>query len=64
MLVIGFSEAEVVSLYELVACVLKLGNLQFKHHANLDGTDGCRLLNQNGACRRRAFSFLGVMHET
>lgn len=48
MLVIGFSQEEVVSLYQLVACVLKLGNLQFKHHSNLDGTDGCKLLNQHG----------------
>ena len=48
MLVIGFSEAEVVALYQLVAAVLKLGNIGFQHHNNRDGTDGAQLLNQHG----------------
>ena len=48
MLVMGLDEAEIVSLYGLVASVLKLGNLEFQHRPNLDGTDGCRLLNQQG----------------
>ena len=48
MRIIGFSDSEVVQLYQLVACVLKLGNIEFQHLGNLDGTDGCKLLNQSG----------------
>ena len=48
MRIIGFADSEVVQLYQLVACVLKLGNIEFQHQPNLDGTDGCKLLNKNG----------------
>ena len=49
MEVIGFHAEEVVALFQLIACVLKLGNLQFQHHNNIDGTDGSRIANDDGA---------------
>ena len=48
MEVIGFSEEEVVLIFQLVSCVLKLGNLQFQHYNNIDGTDGARIANDDG----------------
>ena len=48
MKIIGFRPEEVTSVFQLVSCVLKLGNIQFQHHNNIDGTDGCRLVNENG----------------
>ena len=46
--VIGFAKEETVAIFQLVATVLKLGNVNFRHHANIDGTDGCRLFNEEG----------------
>jgi myosin heavy subunit len=46
--VLGFDREEVSSLFQLVASVLKLGNVGFKHRPNIDGTDGCQLINQEG----------------
>ena len=48
MEVIGFTEEEVVLIFQLVSCVLKLGNLQFQHYNNIDGTDGARIANDDG----------------
>ena len=45
MEIIGFSQREITDVFQLVAAVLKLGNVQCEHHSNIDGTDGCRLLN-------------------
>ncbi len=49
MTVIGFEEDEVVRVFQLVAAVLKLGNVQFVHHNNIDGTDGARISHEDGA---------------
>ena len=54
MKIIGFRPEEVTSVFQLVSCVLKLGNIQFQHHNNIDGTDGCRLVNENGKKKRVA----------
>ena len=48
MSVIGFSPEEVSSTFQLVSTVLKLGNLQFQHYNNMDGTDGARIVNDDG----------------
>ena len=48
MEVIGFNRQETAAVFQLVSAVLKLGNVQFKHHANMDGTDGCQLINEHG----------------
>ncbi|XP_060583585.1 unconventional myosin-Ia-like isoform X7 [Ruditapes philippinarum] len=41
MEVIGFYRAEINEVFQLVASVLKLGNVEFSHRSNSDGTDGC-----------------------
>ena len=46
--VIGFKQEEVVCVFQLVASVLKLGNVTFLHQSNMDGTDGCKLANDHG----------------
>ena len=45
---IGFSADDIVSIFQILSAVLKLGNLQFIPRANIDGTEGCALLNQYG----------------
>lgn len=44
--VLGFTKDETEGIFHLVAAILKIGNLQFQHRSNLDGTDGCRLTNE------------------
>ncbi|XP_067686913.1 unconventional myosin-Ib-like [Haliotis asinina] len=41
MEVIGFHQKEVMGVLQLVATILKLGNITFHHKGNDDGTDGC-----------------------
>ena len=48
MEVIGFRRDEITSVLQLVASVLKLGNVEFSHRSNPDGTDGCDIGNTNG----------------
>lgn len=48
MEVIGFTSGEVTSLFQLIASILKLGNIDFSHRSNDDGTDGCDLSNTAG----------------
>ena len=48
MKVIGIEDYEVVAIFEMLAAVLKIGNTEFKHQNNFDGTDGCRIINAEG----------------
>ena len=48
MEVIGFEKEEITAVFQLVASVLKLGNIELQHHSNIDGTDGCRILGDYG----------------
>ncbi|KAL4228653.1 Unconventional myosin-Ih [Mactra antiquata] len=41
MEVIGFYRDEISQVFQLIASVLKLGNVKFVHRSNPDGTDGC-----------------------
>lgn len=45
MEVIGFHLTEITEVFQLVASVLKLGNVEFSHRSNSDGTDGCNISN-------------------
>ncbi|XP_053408862.1 unconventional myosin-Ib-like isoform X3 [Mercenaria mercenaria] len=45
MEVIGFYRTEITEVFQLVASVLKLGNVEFSHRSNADGTDGCDISN-------------------
>ena len=48
--VLGFEKEDYVIIFQLVAAILKLGNIQFQHKSNMDGTDGCKILNTEGSC--------------
>uniref|UniRef100_A0A8D2ZXM4 Unconventional myosin-Ib n=1 Tax=Scophthalmus maximus TaxID=52904 RepID=A0A8D2ZXM4_SCOMX len=48
MQIVGFMEDEVQSVLELVAAVLKLGNIEFKPESRCNGTDESRIKDKNG----------------
>nr|XP_033473915.1 unconventional myosin-Ib isoform X5 [Epinephelus lanceolatus] len=47
MQIVGFMEDEVQSVLELVAAVLKLGNIEFKPESRCNGTDESRIKDKN-----------------
>ncbi|XP_035764936.1 unconventional myosin-Ib isoform X6 [Neolamprologus brichardi] len=72
MQIVGFMEDEVQSVLELVAAVLKLGNIEFKPESRCNGTDEsrvkdkndlkemCELLGMEQSVLERAFSYRTV----
>uniref|UniRef100_A0A672TB77 Myosin IB n=1 Tax=Sinocyclocheilus grahami TaxID=75366 RepID=A0A672TB77_SINGR len=48
MQIVGFMEDEVQSVLELVAAVLKLGNIEFKPESRCNGFDESRIKDKNG----------------
>lgn len=48
MQIVGFMEDEVQSVLELVAAVLKLGNIEFKPESRCNGADESRVKDKNG----------------
>lgn len=48
MQIVGFMEDEMQSVLELVAAVLKLGNIEFKPESRCNGTDESRIKDKNG----------------
>ncbi len=50
MQIVGFMEDEVQSILELVAAVLKLGNIEFKPESRCNGFDESRIKDKNGEC--------------
>uniref|UniRef100_A0A8C7R5F8 Unconventional myosin-Ib n=1 Tax=Oncorhynchus mykiss TaxID=8022 RepID=A0A8C7R5F8_ONCMY len=64
MQIVGFMEAEVQSVLELVAAVLKLGNIEFKPESRVNGFDEsremCELLGIEQSVLERAFSYRTV----
>ena len=48
MEILGFESEEILSVFHVIASVLKLSNLQFIPRANIDGTEGCSLMNEYG----------------
>lgn len=45
---LGFSGDEILSIFKIIAVVLKLGNLNFIPITNIDGTEGCEITNDYG----------------
>lgn len=43
---LGMSPSEVHAVFQVVAVVLKLGNVEFQPRANIDDTESCALLNE------------------
>jgi myosin-1 len=44
--VLGFNVENIVDIFQVIAIVLKLGNLQFVPCNNIDGTEGCAISNE------------------
>ncbi|XP_029655810.2 unconventional myosin-Ib-like [Octopus sinensis] len=61
MEVIGFQIQEIFAVFQLVSSVLKLGNLEFHHRSNVDGTNGCVLVNEYEA--QEIAELLGCSYE-
>eukprot|EP00106_Octopus_bimaculoides_P021358 XP_014788800.1 PREDICTED: unconventional myosin-Ib-like [Octopus bimaculoides] len=61
MEVIGFQIQEIFAVFQLVSSVLKLGNLEFHHRSNVDGTNGCVLVNEYEA--QEVAELLGCSYE-
>lgn len=53
MQIVGFMEDEVQSVLELVAAVLKLGNIEFKPESRCNGNDESRVKDKNGRFDRQ-----------
>lgn len=43
--ILGFSSEEILSIFKIIAVILKLGNLNFIPITNIDGTEGCEISN-------------------
>jgi myosin I len=46
--VLGFTSEEILSIFKILAAILKLGNLNFIPITNIDGTEGCEISNDYG----------------
>lgn len=46
--ILGFSSEEIISIFKIIAVILKLGNLNFIPITNIDGTEGCEISNDYG----------------
>lgn len=46
--ILGFSQEEILSIFKILAAILKLGNLNFIPITNIDGTEGCEISNDYG----------------
>lgn len=49
---LGFTGDEILSVFKIIAVVLKLGNLNFIPITNIDGTEGCEITNDYGECEK------------
>lgn len=58
MQIVGFMEDEVQLVLELVAAVLKLGNIEFKPESRVNGFDESRVKDKNGEHFTRWKSFV------
>lgn len=48
MQIVGFMDHEVESVLEVVAAVLKLGNIEFKPESRVNGLDESKIKDKNG----------------
>uniref|UniRef100_A0A7M4EX73 Unconventional myosin-Ib n=1 Tax=Crocodylus porosus TaxID=8502 RepID=A0A7M4EX73_CROPO len=69
MQIVGFMDHETQSVFEVVAAVLKLGNIEFKPESRVNGLDESKIKDKNEICEltgidqsvlERAFSFRTV----
>ena len=45
---VGFSSEDMISVFELLAAILNLGNIDFEAYSLPDGTSACNLSNSEG----------------
>lgn len=45
---LGFTANEIIECLQILAFILKLGNVQFLRKANMDSTEGCSIFNDYG----------------
>lgn len=64
MQIVGFMDHEAESVLEVVAAVLKLGNIEFKPESRVNGLDESKIKDKNGKsvenhlCLAHVFEFL------
>lgn len=46
--ILGLTSEEILSIFKVIAVVLKLGNLLFIPTTNIDGTEGCKVSDEYG----------------
>ena len=46
--ILGFTGEEILSIFKIIAVILKLGNLNFIPITNIDGSEGCEISNDYG----------------
>lgn len=46
--ILCFTPEKIAQIYKLIATILKLGNLIFISTTNIDGTEGCSIMNDHG----------------
>lgn len=46
--ILGFTSDEILSIFKIIAVILKLGNLNFIPITNIDGSEGCEISNDYG----------------
>lgn len=51
MQIVGFMDHETQSVFEVVAAVLKLGNIEFKPECRANGLDESKIKDKNGKMR-------------
>lgn len=58
MQIVGFMEHETLSILEVVAAVLKLGNIEFKPESRVNGLDESKVKDKNGKDTEWALLYL------
>lgn len=48
MEIIGFTAEEISSIFELIAAILNIGNIEFEGYSLPNGTSACKLKNMEG----------------
>uniref|UniRef100_A0A8C9ENH3 Unconventional myosin-Ib n=1 Tax=Pavo cristatus TaxID=9049 RepID=A0A8C9ENH3_PAVCR len=60
MQIVGFMDHETQSVFEVVAAVLKLGNIEFKPESRVNGLDESKIKDKNGKLRLEICELTGI----
>lgn len=61
MQIVGFMDHEAESVLEVVAAVLKLGNIEFKPESRVNGLDESKIKDKNGKSAQSQFCLANVL---